>query len=46
MIVDGIHRLGTSYHNFYVITEGGKATVVDAGCSKEVKPWTSLVRRP
>ncbi|MDF1597113.1 MAG: MBL fold metallo-hydrolase [Acidimicrobiia bacterium] len=39
-IVDGIHRLGTSYHNFYVITEGGKATVIDAGCSKE---WPKLV---
>jgi glyoxylase-like metal-dependent hydrolase (beta-lactamase superfamily II) len=32
----GIYRLGTAIHNFYVITEGGKATVVDAGCSKEL----------
>jgi glyoxylase-like metal-dependent hydrolase (beta-lactamase superfamily II) len=35
-IGDGIYRLGTAIHNFYVITEGGKATVVDAGCSKEL----------
>ena len=33
---DGIYRLGTAIHNFYVITEGGKATVIDAGCSKEL----------
>jgi glyoxylase-like metal-dependent hydrolase (beta-lactamase superfamily II) len=33
---NGIFRLGTDIHNFYVITEGGKATVVDAGCSKEL----------
>ena len=32
---EGIYRLGTVIHNFYVIAEGGKATVVDAGCSKE-----------
>lgn len=39
-ITPGIHRLGSSHHNFYVITEGGKATVIDAGCSKE---WPKLV---
>lgn len=39
-VAEGIHRLGTDYHNFYVVTEGGKATVVDAGCSKE---WPKLV---
>ena len=33
---DGIYRLGTVIHNFYLIAEGGKATVVDAGCSKEL----------
>jgi glyoxylase-like metal-dependent hydrolase (beta-lactamase superfamily II) len=31
---DGIYRLGTAIHNFYVVAEGGKATVIDAGCSK------------
>ncbi len=36
----GIHRLGSSHHNFYVFSEGGKATVIDAGCSKE---WPKLV---
>jgi glyoxylase-like metal-dependent hydrolase (beta-lactamase superfamily II) len=39
-ITPGIHRLGSSHHNFYVIAEGGKATVIDAGCSKE---WPKLV---
>ena len=33
---DGIYRLGTAIHNFYVIADGGKATVIDAGCSKEL----------
>jgi len=33
---EGIYRLGTDIHNFYLLTEGGKATVVDAGCSKEL----------
>ena len=39
-IAPGIHRLGSSHHNFYVFAEGGKATVIDAGCSKE---WPKLV---
>ncbi len=33
---DGIYRLGTAIHNFYLIVEDAKATVVDAGCSKEL----------
>lgn len=33
---ESIHRLGTGVHNFYLLTEGGKATVIDAGCSKEL----------
>lgn len=40
-VFDGVYRLGTSVHNFYVVTEGGRATVVDAGCSKE---WSKLVK--
>jgi len=39
-VAAGIHRLGSSHHNFYVLAEGGKATVIDAGCSKE---WPKLV---
>lgn len=35
-----VHRLGSSHHNFYLFNEGGKATVIDAGCSKE---WPKLV---
>lgn len=35
-VAEGTYRLGTEIHNFYVLTEGGKATVVDAGCSKEL----------
>ena len=37
LVTDGIHRLGTKAHNFYVVTEGGKATVIDAGCAKELR---------
>lgn len=33
---ENIYRLGTEHHNFYLLTEGGKATVIDAGCSKEL----------
>jgi glyoxylase-like metal-dependent hydrolase (beta-lactamase superfamily II) len=39
-LAPGVHRLGSSHHNFYVISEGGRATVIDAGCSKE---WPKLV---
>ena len=35
-IADGIHRLGSAHHNYYVVTEGGKATVIDAGGSKDM----------
>jgi glyoxylase-like metal-dependent hydrolase (beta-lactamase superfamily II) len=35
-ITDQITRLGTHAHNFYVVAEGGKATVVDAGCVREL----------
>lgn len=34
-VAESIYRLGTSHHNFYLLTEGGKATVVDAGGSRE-----------
>ncbi|NNC93548.1 MAG: MBL fold metallo-hydrolase [Acidimicrobiia bacterium] len=32
---DGVHRLGSHHHNFYVVVEGGKATVVDSGARKD-----------
>lgn len=35
-VADGVFRLGSRYHNFYVLIEGGKATVIDAGGSKEI----------
>lgn len=35
-VAENIYRLGSAHHNFYLLTEGGKATVVDAGCSKEL----------
>ncbi len=35
-VADGVYRLGSKYHNFYFITDGGKATLVDAGASKEI----------
>ncbi len=31
-----IIRLGSHAHNFYVVVDGGKATVVDAGCAREL----------
>ena len=35
-VADGVYRLGSKYHNFYFIADGGKATVVDAEASKEI----------
>jgi len=35
-VADGIYRLGGKRHNFYLITEGGRATVVDAGGRREL----------
>lgn len=35
-VAENAYRLGSSHHNFYLLTEGGKATVVDAGASKEL----------
>jgi len=35
-VAENIYRLGSSHHNFYLLEEGGKATVVDAGASKEL----------
>ncbi len=37
----GVHRLGTKLVNFYVIEEGGKLTIVDAGLPGY---WRHLVR--
>ncbi len=39
-VAEGIHRLGSRFHNFYVVVDQGAATVVDAGCSRE---WAALV---
>jgi len=35
-VAEGIYQLGSTHHNFYLLTAGGKATVIDAGCSKEL----------
>lgn len=35
-VADGILRLGRKHHNFYLIVDGGRATVVDAGGSREL----------
>lgn len=35
-----VFRLGSRSHNFYLMAEGGRATVIDAGCSRE---WSQLV---
>lgn len=38
-VTDGIYRLGSKAHNFYIYIEGGAATVIDAGGSRE---WPQL----
>ena len=38
---DGIHRLGSRHHNFYVVVEGGKATVVDSGARRDYSQLVS-----
>lgn len=35
-VAENVYRLGSEHHNFYVVADGGKATVIDAGCSKEL----------
>ena len=35
-VADGVFRLGRRFHNFYLIVEGGRATVVDAGGAREL----------
>jgi len=32
---DGIHRLGSRHHNFYVVVDGGKVTIIDSGARKD-----------
>ena len=38
---DGIHRLGSHHHNFYVVVDGGKATVIDSGARKDYSQLVS-----
>lgn len=40
LVADGVYRLGTGSHNFYVVTDGDEATVIDGGCSRE---WPKLI---
>lgn len=35
-VAENLYRLGRKYHNFYLMVEGGRATVVDAGGSREL----------
>ena len=35
-VAEGLYRLGRRHHNFYLYVEGGRATVVDAGGSREL----------
>lgn len=35
-VAAGVYRLGRRLHNFYLLSEGGKATVVDTGGSREL----------
>jgi glyoxylase-like metal-dependent hydrolase (beta-lactamase superfamily II) len=38
-VVDGVHRIADSYTNWYLLEEGGRLTVVDAGVPRS---WQSL----
>ena len=40
-VADGIHRLAPGVCNFYLVEEGGKLTLVDAGAPRD---WELLVR--
>ena len=35
VVNDGIYRLGSSHHNFYVVVDAGTATVIDSGARKD-----------
>ena len=39
-VADNTYRLGSKGHNYYVLREDDRATIVDAGCSGE---WSKLV---
>lgn len=39
-VTDGIYRLGSSVHNFYLYVDDGAVTVIDAGGSRE---WPTLM---
>lgn len=39
-VASNTYRLGSRSHNFYLIADGGEATVIDAGCSRE---WSKFV---
>ncbi len=34
-VTDGVYRLGSSHHNFYVVWDSGKATIVDSGATRD-----------
>lgn len=42
-VAPGIHRLGNRTVNFYVIDDGGRITVVDAGCPGHFDQLTALL---
>ena len=39
-IADGVHRIGEHFLNWYLVEEGGRLTVVDAGLPAS---WRSLL---
>ncbi len=39
-VARNVYRLGSRSHNFYLLTDQGEATLIDAGCSRE---WSYLV---
>lgn len=42
-VAESTFVLGTGAHNFYILKDGGEATVIDAGCSGEWRKLTSTL---
>src|SRR5215218_2781743 len=49
-VADGVHRIGEHFLNWYLVEEGGRLTVVDAGLPASWRSllgaWKGLAARP
>ena len=39
-VADGVMRVGSRAHNYYLLLDDGRVTIIDAGCSRE---WSTLL---